>query len=58
MKSSQPAQVYQELRIRISELHYDAIKVLAREEETTVNYIINQILTDFFDRVELFDGEA
>ncbi len=50
--------VYQELRLRISEEHYDAIKVLAREEETSVNSIVNQILSEFFDTIEVLDGEA
>lgn len=57
MKSRKPV-IYQELRVRINEEHYLAVKALAREEETTVNIIINEILHEFFDETELFDGEA
>lgn len=50
--------VYQELRLRLREEYYDAIRKIAKEEETTVNYIINQIIEEFFDDADFFDGEA
>ena len=50
--------VYQDLRIKIREEYYDAIRKIAKEEETTVNYIINQIIEDFFYDSDFLDGEA
>lgn len=50
--------VYQDLRIRLKEEYYDALRKIAKEEETTVNYIINQILEDFFDDSSFLEEEA
>lgn len=50
--------VYQDLRIKIREEYYDALRKVAKQEETTVNIIINQIIEDFFDDADYLEEEA
>lgn len=51
---------YQDVKFKLQEDYYETIKALARDEEVSIGYMINEIIGSFLDAAKELqnDGEA
>jgi predicted DNA-binding ribbon-helix-helix protein len=49
---------YQEIRFKLQEDYYEEVKLIARDEEVSVSYLINEIIGSFLEAAKNLDADG